>query len=109
MTAQVPTPRPAARVSLLSVIAFVGGVVALLPMILIYLGALLPNMDALGWLLIVVFPFAILVGSVTVILGIISVILDVRAGRRRRWSVIGLVLGVVAVLVPVALLGGWFV
>ena len=68
----------------------------------------LPEMATIWWLLIVRMPFSILVGAVALVLGIIALILDIRARRVLVWSIVSLILSLITVLVPLWLITGGF-
>lgn len=75
--------------------------VVLLPSLLLFLVGLIPSMNAIWWLGIMLIPPLGIAGLLAVILGIVGVLIAVRRSGRSLLSVIGIVLGVVAI-VPIA-------
>lgn len=101
-------PSPTRRLPVLSIISVVVVVVSILPTLAIVAVGFLPDMMTVFWLLLVVFPVTVLGGLIGGILAIIGLILDIRARRTLVWAIIGIVLALIATLVPLSFLMGWW-
>lgn len=83
-------------------------VVAILPVGIILLIAMIPDMWAILWLLIVVIPVTIGLAIIALILGILGLIPPLNRGRSVVLSIIGTVLSAVVVVGAFGLLDGWY-
>lgn len=98
----VPTP-PRRAFDVLGLIAVIVAAVGIVPTLLIFLIGLIPEMNAIWWLLIAVLPILAIAGVVSLALGVVGVIVGVRRSARFVLSVIGIVLGLL-MLAPIGLL-----
>jgi hypothetical protein len=101
-------PAPARRISIIGVTAFVVAVVGVLPSLLIFLLGLIPGWMDIYWLMFVVLPITMFVGAVAAVLGIVALILDLRARRSPVWSILALVVGAASLVAPLGLFSGWW-
>ncbi|MFJ6651817.1 hypothetical protein ACIQLJ_03360 [Microbacterium sp. NPDC091313] len=102
-TPRMPAPPQRRGVDVLGLIAVILAMVALLPTIVIFAIGLIPEMNAIWWLLIVVIPLLGIGAAVVLVLAVIGLIVGLRAHRRYALSIVGIVLGLV-MLAPIALL-----
>lgn len=100
---RMPAPPQRRGVDVLGLIAVILAVVALVPTLVIFAIGLVPEMNAIWWLLIVLIPLLAIGAVIVLVLAVIGVVVGVRTHRRFALSVIGIVLGLV-LLAPIALL-----
>ncbi|MFE1643970.1 hypothetical protein [Microbacterium sp. P01] len=100
---ETPDSASSRRSDVLGVVAVAIGLIALLPSLAIFLIGLLPDMQAIFWLLIVTIPILGIGGVTGLLLGAIGIIVGVRRRSRYVWSLIAVVLGAL-MLVPLGLL-----
>jgi hypothetical protein len=89
----------------LGLIGVIIAMVGLLPTLFVFLIGLIPEMNAIWWLLIAIIPMLAIGGAVVLVLGIIGLILGTTRGRRYGLSITSLVLGLL-MLAPIGLI--WF-
>ncbi|WP_322410471.1 hypothetical protein [Microbacterium invictum] len=103
--AAMPAPQGAPKkgFDILGLIAVIIAMVCLLPTLFVFLVGLIPEMNAIWWLLIVMIPALGIGGALVLILAIAGLIVGVMRQRRFGLSITGIVLGMLMV-VPIGLL-----
>ncbi|MFT4212231.1 MAG: hypothetical protein QM626_10215 [Microbacterium sp.] len=96
------------RVPILGIVALVLVLLAIAPSLLCFVVALQPSTADAAWFLFVTLPFTALGGILCLLLSALALVLDIRARRNLVCTILALLLSIVAVLVPVALISGWF-
>ncbi|MFT4307667.1 MAG: hypothetical protein QM604_12335 [Microbacterium sp.] len=96
------------RVPVLGIVALVLVLVAIVPSLFLFVLALQPSTAGAAWLLIVTLPFTALGGVLCLLLAVLALVFDLRARRNPVCTILALLLSIVAVVVPVALIAGWF-
>jgi len=103
--AAMPAPQPARKkgFDVLGLIAVIVATVGLVPTLFVFLIGLIPEMNAIWWLLIAIIPLLGIGGALVLILAIIGLIVGITKKRRYGLSITGIVLGVM-MLVPIGLI-----
>ena len=74
--------------------------------LLVLFVASFPGMADYGWLLLVTLPWAAFMDILAVVVGVIALILDIRARRKPWWPIAALVLSVPVLIVTTLILNG---
>lgn len=111
MTAPAPAAPPASAprrsgLGLGSIIVTGIGLAIVGVMILI---SLIPEMQAILWLLIVVIPIVMIAAFIGLVLGVIGIVVAVRRSQSPVFAVIGVVLAISVFVAGAGLINGWFV
>ncbi|BAJ75384.1 uncharacterized conserved protein [Microbacterium testaceum StLB037] len=98
MTPPPASPRRPADV--FGIVAVVLAAVVLLPTLFVFLVGLIPEMNAIWWLGIILLPFLLLGGVIVVVLAVIGIVVAIRRGGRRAWSITAVGLGILMLVPP---------
>lgn len=103
--AAMPAPEPMRKkgFDILGLIAVIIAMIGLMPTLFVFLIGLIPEMNAIWWLLIAIIPLLGIGGALVLILAIIGLIVGITKKRRYGLSITGIVLGVM-MLVPIGLI-----
>ncbi|WJL94256.1 hypothetical protein QSU92_09615 [Microbacterium sp. ET2] len=102
--AAMPAPQPARKgFDILGLIAVIIAMVGLVPTLFVFLIGLIPEMNAIWWLLVALIPMLGIGGALVLLLAIIGLIVGITRKRRYGLSITGIVLGLM-MLVPIGLL-----
>lgn len=96
------------RLSILGLVSVIVVAIAIVPILVIVLVSLLPDMQAILWTLIIVLPFAGLLAAIALIIGALGLIPALNRGRSPVLPILGTAISALVVLVTVGLLSGWF-
>lgn len=98
-------PAPVAQRKGFDVLGLIGVILALVglvPTLFVFLIGLVPEMNAIWWLLIAIIPMLAVGGAIVLVLGIIGLIVGITRQRRYGLSIASLALGVL-MLAPIGL------
>lgn len=103
--AAMPAPEPVRKkgFDILGLIAVIIAMIGLMPTLFVFLIGLIPEMNAIWWLLIALIPMLGIGGALVLLLAIIGLIVGITRKRRFGLSIAGIVLGLM-MLVPIGLL-----
>jgi hypothetical protein len=104
------TPPPVAArrpADVLGIVAVILSAVLLLPTLFVYLVGLIPEMNAIWWLGIILLPLLFVDGVIVIVLAVIGLIVAVRRGGRRVWSIVALGLGILMLVPALLVLAPW--
>lgn len=103
--AAMPAPEPVRKkgFDILGLIAVIIAMIGLMPTLFVFLIGLIPEMNAIWWLLVAVIPMLGIGGALVLLLAIIGLIVGITRKRRFGLSIAGIVLGLM-MLVPIGLL-----
>ncbi|KTS89082.1 hypothetical protein NS183_09455 [Microbacterium testaceum] len=104
------TPPPVAArrpADVLGIVAVILSAVLLLPTLFVFLVGLIPEMNAIWWLGIILLPLAFVDGVIVIVLAVIGLIVAVRRGGRRVWSIVALGLGILMLVPALLVLVPW--
>ncbi|TQK18109.1 hypothetical protein FBY40_0595 [Microbacterium sp. SLBN-154] len=103
--AAMPAPQPARKkgFDVLGLIAVIIAMVGLVPTLFVFLIGLIPEMNAIWWLLVALIPMLGIGGALVLLLAVIGLIVGITRKRRYGLSISGIVLGLL-MLVPIGLL-----
>ncbi|NYF18009.1 putative membrane protein [Microbacterium sp. AK009] len=102
-TMRAPQPVRKKGFDILGLIAVIIAMVGLMPTLFVFLIGLIPEMNAIWWLLVALIPMLGIGGAVVLLLAIIGLIVGLTRKRRFGLSIAGLALGLL-MLVPIGLL-----
>lgn len=103
--AAMPAPQPVRKkgFDILGLIAVIIAMIGLMPTLFVFLIGLIPEMNAIWWLLVALIPMLGIGGALVLLLAIIGLIVGITRKRRFGLSIAGIVLGLM-MLVPIGLL-----
>lgn len=103
--AAMPAPQPVRKkgFDILGLIAVTIAMIGLMPTLFVFLIGLIPEMNAIWWLLVALIPMLGIGGALVLLLAIIGLIVGITRKRRFGLSIAGIVLGLM-MLVPIGLL-----
>lgn len=103
--AAMPAPEPVRKkgFDILGLIAVIIAMIGLMPTLFVFLIGLIPEMNAIWWLLMALIPMLGIGGALVLLLAIIGLIVGITRKRRFGLSIAGIVLGLM-MLVPIGLL-----
>lgn len=103
--AAMPAPEPVRKkgFDILGLIAVIIAMIGLMPTLFVFLIGLIPEMNAIWWLLIALIPMLGIGGALVLLLAIIGLIVGITRKRRFGLSIAGIALGLM-MLVPIGLL-----
>ncbi|WP_248239458.1 hypothetical protein [Microbacterium kunmingense] len=103
--AAMPAPEPVRKkgFDILGLIAVIIAMIGLMPTLFVFLIGLIPEMNAIWWLLVALIPMLGIGGALVLLLAIIGLIVGITRKRRFGLSIAGIVLGLM-MLVPIGLL-----
>ena len=101
----MPAPQPVRKkgFDILGLIAVIIAMIGLMPTLFVFLIGLIPEMNAIWWLLVALIPMLGIGGALVLLLAIIGLIVGITRKRRFGLSIAGIVLGLM-MLVPIGLL-----
>ncbi|MCI2956120.1 hypothetical protein MN032_00315 [Agromyces atrinae] len=103
-----PVVPPKRRVSGFGIASLIVSALGLIPLVVVFLIGLIPDMMAIYWLLIVLGPFAAITALIATILGIIAVVLAARAHAPLALPITALLVGATTVVALSGIILGWF-
>ena len=98
-----PQPVRKKGFDILGLIAVIIAMIGLMPTLFVFLIGLIPEMNAIWWLLVALIPMLGIGGALVLLLAIIGLIVGITRKRRFGLSIAGIVLGLM-MLVPIGLL-----
>lgn len=103
--AAMPASQPVRKkgFDILGLIAVIIAMIGLMPTLFVFLIGLIPEMNAIWWLLVALIPMLGIGGALVLLLAIIGLIVGITRKRRFGLSIAGIVLGLM-MLVPIGLL-----
>ena len=103
--AAMPAPQPVRKkgFDILGLIAVIIAMIGLMPTLFVFLIGLIPEMNAIWWLLVALIPMLGIGGALVLVLAIIGLIVGITRKRRYGLSIAGIVLGLM-MLVPIGLI-----
>lgn len=111
MTDPAPAAPPASalRRSVLGLASIIVTGIGLAIVGVMILISLIPEMQAILWLLIVVIPIVMIAAFIGLVLGVIGIVVAVRRSQSPVFSVIGVVLAISVFVAGAGLINGWFI